>query len=214
MATAAFDANLKGFRQVIGDYTRAYMFRITIPGWVSDAKTLSMFARSTNLPAYSIGKEEIGFQGQKIRVATVANFESPWSITVLADENQAIRGKLLNWASYIYDVGTMSPAAINQYKASNLKVEQLDRAGNSVFAYNFYGAWASKVGAPVLNHDTLAPQTFEVSFEYDFFTVGSAVNEIGADNSKPAIAPFTVGIGNSAAQPPVANPAPQDIGTT
>jgi hypothetical protein len=139
MAVNGFDTNLNGFRQVIGDYTRQYMFRIEIPEVMTNdvrGRVTTFFARSTTLPDYTLNTTEIGFQGLKVKVATTATFPD-WTVTFMADEKQYLRAKLLQWASYVYDAGTMTPATINAYKANNLKAIQLDRSGNDVYDLYF-----------------------------------------------------------------------------
>jgi hypothetical protein len=199
MAVPAFNANLAGFRQVLGDFTRQYMFRLSIPRWLdgdNDGKVLTMFSRTTNLPDFELDGVEIGFQGLKLKAATTAKF-SDWSVNVLADENQLLRGSILTWGSQVYDAGTMVGDTFANYKSDELIAEQLNRAGDTIMTYKFYGAYPQKVSSPKFNHDDLTVATFDVNFRYDFFTVGNeTAREVGADNEKTNI---NVNSGNPAA---------------
>lgn len=213
MAVNGFDTNLNGFRQVIGDYTRQYMFRIEIPEILaSDARgrVTTFFARSTTLPDYNIQTTDIGFQGLKLKVATTATF-ADWSVTFMADEKQYLRAKLLQWASYVYDAGTMTPATINAYKADNLKATQLDRSGNDVMTYRFFGAFPKTVKSPTFNHDTLNIGTFDTTFAFDLFTISDSTNyNFGATNQRPNIyLKNLVGTGS----PGAANPQNATLGS-
>lgn len=190
MAVNGFDTNLNGFRQVLGDYTRQFMFRIEIPEAISNdtrGRVTTFFARSSTLPDYSIQEQQIGFQGLKIKVATTATF-ADWTVNFLADEKQYLRAKLLQWASWVYDAGTMTPAAMNAYKVNNLKAIQMDRSGNDVMVYTFYGAFPKTVKSPTFNHDTLELGTFETTFAYDLFTISESTNyNFRADNQRSNI---------------------------
>jgi hypothetical protein len=193
MAIKAFNQNLVGFRTVLGDWSRSFMFKIDMPQWLDDAgtNTLSMMVRSITLPAYKVKTSPIGFQGMKMQVASVVEFDQTWQVECLADEAQALRGNLLRWTSYIHDPGTMEGAALTSYKKDKIYVSQLDRLGSPVLVYAFYGLFPSIVESPKLGHDDVEPAKFNVTFTYDFYTVATGANakavNIGSDNSERAV---------------------------
>jgi hypothetical protein len=201
MAIKAFNKNLIGFRQKLGDFTRSFMFRIDIPWW-NDYETLSMLARSATLPAYKLKTSEIGYQGLKLRVATVAEFEPTFTVEILADEKQVLRSNIMKWMSYTYDPATMEASMLqgagdasdNSYKRDDVVFSQLTRDGTSVMTYNFAGVFPTSCDSIKPSHDETDPAKFSVTFAYDFFTFktgsGSAnvtPNPMGADNSKVGI---------------------------
>ena len=200
MAVNAFNKNLVGFRQKLGDFSRNYMFRISVPAWYggdTGIETLSMMARSVSLPAYKIKTTQIGFQGMKMNVATVPEFDPNFTVEILADEKQVLRGNIMKWMSYIYDPATMEASTLdgdNGYKRDNVVVQQLDRAGQTIMAYQFYGLFPSSCDSIKLSHDEVDPQKFSVTFAYDFFTFnlqapgtltsGEGTTDIKGDNAK------------------------------
>lgn len=192
MATKAFDTNLVGFRKVLGDFARSFMFKVSIPVWVPDSQKneLSILTRSITLPAFKLHSETIGFQGLKMNVATTAEFDPTWTVKILADENQVIRNNIVKWMSVAYDAGTMEASTLEDYKMDNFYVQQLDRTGGVVSTYKFFGMYPESVTNPEMNHDTLTPQDFSVTFKYDFFTfnlgAADAVTMAGT-NQVPAI---------------------------
>jgi hypothetical protein len=193
MALNAFNQNLVGFRTVLGDFSRSYMFKIDMPQWLDDVgvNTLSMMVRSIQLPAYKLKTSPIGFQGMKMNVATVVEFDPTWSVECLADEAQVLRGNLLRWASYIHDPATMESAVLTSYKKDKIYVSQLDRLGNPTMVYTFFGLFPSSIDAPKFSHDDVEPAKFNVTFTYDFYTVSAgkdakAVN-VGSDNQTTGV---------------------------
>jgi hypothetical protein len=207
MAREAFDSNLVGFRNVLGDFTRAFMFRINIPSWLSSGdRNLSMLVRSTTLPAYSLKHSDIGFQGLKMRVATVAEFEPTWQVECLADESQILRGNILRWMSYTYDAGTMEASTLSAYKKDGITASQLDRLGNTTMTYGFYGLFPSKCDGIKVSHDDTEPAKFNVTFTYDYFSViagdlaaakGMTDRQLKGDNQSAAIeAPGRIDVSN------------------
>jgi hypothetical protein len=192
MAINGFDINLKGFRNLVGDYARSFMFSISIPeidsvpyGNQGGVGTISSLARTLTLPSYTIQTAPIGFQGLKINVATTASFASPWDVSFLSDEKQILRKQFLNWMRLVYDAGNMTPSAIIDYKRDDIVASQLDRNGDVVMTYKFYGAYPIDVAGFTFNHDEINPQTFGVKIAYDFFTI-DALN-VEADNQRYAI---------------------------
>jgi hypothetical protein len=92
--------------------------------------------------------------------------------------------------SVAYDAGTMEASTLEDYKKDNFFVQQLDRTGGVVSTYKFFGMYPESVSNPELNHDTLAPASFDVVFKYDFFTFnlgGADVVTMAENNQIPAI---------------------------
>lgn len=203
MATLAFNNNLVGFRQQLGDFARSFMFKMSIPSWVSDNSQLSILTRSISLPAFKLHSEAIGFQGLKMNVVTTAEFDPTWTVKILADENQVVRSNIVQWMSMAYDAGTMEASTLSVYKKDKFYVQQLDRVGKVVSTYKFYGMYPESVTNDELNHDTTAPQTFSVTFKYDFFTFNLGdenVINMNADNQIPAIRGDNSTVGASKAE--------------
>jgi hypothetical protein len=204
MANLAFNTNLKGYRTIVGDFSRSFMFRITVPSWYG-GDNLSMLARSVTLPAYTLKTSKIAFQGLQLNVATVPEFDQSFTVKMLADEKQVLRGNIMKWMSYIYDPSTMEAAPLsgpNEYKRDDVVVQQLDRMGKTIMAYKFYGLFPQKIDSPELNHETVDPQTFSVTFNYDFFTyivkepgqlASGEGNEVGGGNDKVGFVNSTPG---------------------
>jgi hypothetical protein len=169
MAQKAFNNNLRGFRTVLGDFSRSFMFRINVPSWYS-SDTLSMLGRSVALPAYTLKQDQIMFQGMKMMVSPVAEFDNKLTIKILADEKQVLRGNIMKWMSYVYDPSTMEAATLTEYKKDDVVVQQLDRMGSTIMAYQFYGVYPTSCASPTLSHEDTKAQEFDVTFSYDFFT--------------------------------------------
>jgi hypothetical protein len=108
----------------------------------------------------------------KLKVASMPTF-ADFTVEILADESQYLRGQILKWMSYIYDPGTMEAGTLgdvnNTYKRDNVKAYQLDRLGNPVMMYNFYGLFPVNCGQPTFQHEPGEPQKFQVTFTYDFY---------------------------------------------
>ncbi len=190
MAVNAFNTNMVGIRQVLGDFTRGHMFRLTIPQLGAD-NVVSFFARSTELPAFELAESTIAYQSLKMPVATTAVFNQDWNITFLADEAQVLRNRLLSWGQYVYDANRMSHTMPINYMADNVSADQLDRTGNIISTYRFYGLYPKKVSGYKFNHEDPNPQNFDVTFKYTYFTIDVPDNK--GDNTQPIVGTSSAG---------------------
>lgn len=174
------DNNMRGFftsDSVASDISRPYLFRIYIPttdasGYESGSGLLTAWARSTNLPKYTLSTKEVDFQGQKIRLAGPAEFDGSWTVKFLLDETHSLRHAFLGWMQSAYDANKMHHTAPSEYKRNNIKVEQVSKNGETIVTYNFVGAFPKEVGEIALSQSEVNPSEFDVIFSYDYFVVG------------------------------------------
>jgi hypothetical protein len=129
--------------------------------------------KAASLPDSTIGEIEIGYMGRKLKAAGDRTY-TDWEVTVINDENFAIRSSLENWSnamqgpvSNIRNSGATS--AISSYKAQ-ANVMQYDKSGNVIYEYTFHGMFPKVVGAVTLEWDTENTiEEFTVTFSYDYF---------------------------------------------
>ncbi len=175
--------NLSSFRNTIKDTAKPYLFLIQIPAVSTPSgEEITCFARSANLPAYNIQTTDIAFQGMMYKVATTPTFDN-WQVTFLADESHVLRHRFLGWQSQIFDAQRQVGGSPVLYKADNIRVSQLGRAGGIVTTYNFVGMFPANVGEIALDHGTVDPETFTVDFAYDYYSIGEGDFAAAADIS-------------------------------
>lgn len=165
---------------------RASLFEITIPspptgiGVSGAAAQLTFLARAAQIPAMTIDPVEIPYFGRKIKLAGDRTF-ADWTITVMNDEDFAIRSMFENWSNKINSLVSNRNSAGQQplnYKCEAF-VHQYGKAGidspNSkdggiIRSYKFAGLFPTTIDAIALDWDnTNAVQTFDVTFSYDYW---------------------------------------------
>jgi hypothetical protein len=164
--------NLRGFRDIINDVSRPYLYMVEIPNIDTDARKLTAFAMSTSIPAYTLNVDEFEFQGAKRKVVNGATFAN-WSVEFLNDQVYSLRSKFLAWMSQAYDPHQNSNASPHSYKYDGVKVHQLSRTGEKVQTYQFIGLFPCEVGQIELGHDKTDYSKLNVTFAYDYFSVDS-----------------------------------------
>lgn len=180
------NVNLKTFRDLIGDVARSYLFQIVIPQ-IDESKPLTLLAKSTILPAYSLEDKHFDFQGSQYKQAGHATFDD-WNVTFISDEYQKIRHKFLAWQSLIYDPIRQIPFTAGSYKKNDVKVFQLSKDGNIVTGYEFFGIYPKRVGEINLDQGGNELSSFTVTFAYDYFILNTeddkkSPNEAKVDSS-------------------------------
>jgi hypothetical protein len=126
--------------------------------------------KGAQLPASTIDNTPVQYRGRQVNFAGERTF-APWTITILNDNDFALRNAFEAWMNSINNnqtnTGTIIP---NQYQV-DMQVYQLDRNGNAVKEYKFIDAYPTEVSAIELNFDTNNQiEEFTVTLQYNYWT--------------------------------------------
>lgn len=182
--------NLQNFKSnLTGGGARPNLFRVDLdfPSAIltaagsNNAATLQrlgyFMVKAANLPASQVGTIEVPFRGRTLKVAGDRTFE-PWTITVINDTNFALRTVFESWVNTINqsvrNVGLQNPADYQK----DMTVHQLNREGNAIKAYKFYGAFPTNVSAIDLAFDTNdTVEEFTVELQVQWWTPVAAITD-------------------------------------
>jgi hypothetical protein len=185
--------NLVDFRRVTNGFARACHFSLQI----KDFKELSvpnensseygsaflatqhMFVSAASIPSRTIESQRINVQfGQPgIHIANGVNYQ-PWTVTFYADDKMMIRTLFLKWQQVILNTVSHAYTMPNRYKSQDAQVNILNSHDNHhvVQTYSFKGLWPTEVGSISLQQQDAGIITFDVTFQYDYFTVNVTEN--------------------------------------
>jgi len=159
----------------IGGGARPNQFSVEVqaPPGISiglDTRNATFLAKTTSLPAQTIGAIELNFRGRKLRIAGDRDFPDPWTVTFLNDTNFGIRDAIERWMNGINELATGRGVTISADYQADLRVHQLDRDDNVLKTYVFRNAWPESVGEIALDTETVDTlETFDVSWRYQHF---------------------------------------------
>jgi len=162
-----------GFRsQLRGGGARPNLFKATInfPAYADgDPELTSFLCETAQLPGSTMGTIVVPFRGRQLKMAGDRTF-AEWTVQIINDTDFAVRNSMERWMNgmnaHSANTGLASPV---QYEA-DLKVEQLDRAGDSVKEYVFRGAFPSDLSPIDLSYATTDEvERFTVTFQYQYF---------------------------------------------
>lgn len=182
----AFNVNEIRSQLTLGG-ARNSLFQVTIQNPANGAADIKVpfLVRAAQIPASTLGLIEVPYFGRKIRLAGDRTF-ADWTVTVINDEDFAIRNALEQWSNQIQShqgnlrqFGSASPSA---YKAQ-AQVTQFSKTGQPIRTYTFNGIFPTEI-API-EMDWNATDTIEeftVTFQYDWWevTAGTTGNAGGA----------------------------------
>jgi hypothetical protein len=191
----AFNINTFRSQGLVGGGARPSLFDIEIAGYPGLDK-LRFVARSSQIPAMSIGSIDIPYFGRKIKLAGDRTF-ADWSITVMNDEDFKIRARFEEWSNKMNTlISNVNAAGTNpaDYKCTAI-VRQYSKAGKSgdssskpIRAYRFVGIFPTQIDAINLDWDTVnSIETFDVNFSYDWWEPVPDENNTGAVNYNTSI---------------------------
>jgi len=156
----------------------------------------SFMVKGAQLPGRTINSVPVPFRGRELKVSGDSTFED-WTITVINDNNFAIRNAFERWQDAINSAASnisargVDAGVLASYTA-NLEVEQLGRNGDVIKRYVVTGAWPTTVDAIDVgfdNADTI--EEFGVTLAYQWWesdtTTSATTNRVTAGVTTPTV---------------------------
>lgn len=197
--------SLSSFKKSLnGGGARANLFEVVLPGDIpGDPQGLGSWNNNTDvqldskflcktaaLPASNVASIEVPFRGRQFKVAGDRTFDN-WSVTIINDEDFAIRRVMEGWMQSIAQYSDHSGFTDPQDYMRNAKVYQLGRgdvtreqgagtpgSANILAQYRFVDIYPVNISAIDLSYDnTDTIEEFTVDFAVQFWYPVDANNE-------------------------------------
>lgn len=154
---------------------RPTLFSVDIFNPVDSAadNTVQFLASSTQIPESQLGNIPVPYFGRVINFAGDRSYD-PWNVTIMNDEDFAIRNALEAWSDAI-NMKVENVRTTAQYK-STARVTQLGKDGQVLRVYRFHGIYPSRIEPIRLDwSDTNQFERFGVQFTYDYWDIDAGV---------------------------------------
>ena len=168
-----------------GGGARPNLFEVTFGNIPSAAGALSaenfiMLCKAANLPGSSVASIDVPFRGRIFKVSGDRTFD-PWSITVINDNDFAIRKVMEDWMQHIAQYKDASGVTNPTDYMASATVQQLSRSSSTVGAtsgsgivvareYTFQDIFPTSVSAIDLSADSSnAIEEFTVEFQVNYW---------------------------------------------
>ena len=152
----------------------------------AEGGAFKFLCKSTALPASNLGSIEIPFRGRTLKVAGDRTFDD-WTVTIINDEDFKLRTAFERWSNVMSQLDDATGVTNPTSYMTDAFIQQLGRGpevgaatnngGNSSIlrSYKFFDVFPVTVGEIALSYDTTdALEEFDVTFRYQYFTVGSS----------------------------------------
>ena len=155
-----------------GGGARPNLFKATInfPGYADgDPELTSFLCETAQLPGSTMGVIVVPFRGRQLKMAGDRVF-AEWTVTIINDTDFAIRNSMERWMIGINSHSANSGLATPVEYEADLRIEQLDRAGENIKEYIFRGAFPtdlSPIDVSYASNDEI--ERFTTTFQYQYF---------------------------------------------
>lgn len=159
---------------------RNSLFQVNITNPVNGAADIQIpfLCKAAQIPASNITPITVNYFGRPVKFAGNRTFDD-WTVTILNDEDFAIRNALEQWSNSINSVqgnlrtlGASSPVL---YKA-DAQVTQFSKTGVPLRVYNFVGIFPTAISTIDLSWDTAdSIEEYTVTFTYDYWEVSGGI---------------------------------------
>lgn len=162
--------------QLVGGGARASLFQVQITNPILGAADFKIpfMIKTAAIPESTTGVIPVPYFGRTIKYAGDRTFGS-WAVTVINDEDFAIRNAMEAWSNAINTHITNFRTAPSDYKAQ-AQVSQYGKDGSILREYTFEGLFPTQISTIELgwaSTDTI--EEFQVTFEYDLWRVSGGI---------------------------------------
>ena len=173
-------AKLDSFRaNLVGGGARPSQFRVSInfPTWVTvptDGAATEFLVKAASLPASIIMPIDVPFRGRVAKIAGERQFAN-WNVTILNDNDFAIRNALEQWSNGILNHSQTNGRAKPKDYSADLYVFQLDRNDKEIKTYKFTNCFPQQIGEIGLDFGNVSQiEEYPVEFSIDYWEVVDA----------------------------------------
>lgn len=162
--------------QLVGGGARGALFQVQITNPIIGAADFKIpfMVKAAEIPASTVGSFNVPYFGRIVKYAGDRQFAA-WTVTVINDEDFAIRNAMESWTNSINSHITNFRSAPFDYKAQ-AQVTQYGKDGTVLREYTFEGLFPVQVSTIALgweSQDTI--EDFQVTFEYDLWRISGGV---------------------------------------
>ncbi len=164
---------------VLGSSSRSNKYRVsfTWPEGVQGTTSLNdvdVLAKSATAPQRELGIIELWNQGRKLVIPGDTAFDNSWALDFYLTENHSLRYDMVKWQNACDSFNANIHSGQPNFVMTDLKVEQLDSAGNVSAQYTLHNCFPTVVGEVSWGDDSEnTPGEFNITFSYTDWVIGT-----------------------------------------
>jgi hypothetical protein len=169
-----------------GGGARSCLFKVSFNypsaiGAISQQK-LEFLCKGSIIPESTINAVSVAYMGREVKLAGTRPAFADWTVSILNDEDFAIRNDLEKWMNYMNGHVDNQQVASLDYKTDGI-VTQLSKDGSKLREYKFKGIFPTSVASIALDWATEDIQSFDVTFAVDWWEASGITYPKGDNGS-------------------------------
>jgi hypothetical protein len=168
--------NINQFKaELVGGGARPTLFQVQVTNPVLPAADFKVpfMVRAAGIPESTLGQYVVPYFGRQVKYAGDRTF-ADWTVTVINDEDFAIRNAMEAWSNFINSHDSNTRALPQQYKSTGL-ITQFSKDGSALRTYVFEGMYPVTIDGIQMDwSQTDSIEEFGVTFQYDLWRVEGA----------------------------------------
>lgn len=172
--------NINEFRSALrygGARSSLFQVKLTNPVNGTADGVFSFMCRAASVPNRDINPIAVPYFGRNIKVAGVNQNYADWNVTIINDEDYAIRNAFEEWShainSPIGNIRRLPTSEQSLYKTV-ADVTHYSQTGQKLREYKFHGVFPVSVGAMQLDWGQDDITSFDITLSVDYWVVGEA----------------------------------------
>lgn len=167
----AFSINeFKSRLQFGGARPTLFQVQITNPVQPLTDLTSRFMIKAASLPSSNIGSYTVPYFGRQVKYGGDRVFDD-WTVTVINDEDFAIRNAMEAWSNSINTHVSNNRALPQNYK-SDAQIVQYGKDGRTLRSYSFQGLFPINVSDIMMSWESTDQiEEFTVTFQYDLWVI-------------------------------------------
>jgi len=156
------------------------------PTSASTPANASLLVKAASIPAANIAPLAVNYAGRAYKWTGFRTYDN-WTVTVLNDEDFAIRNKMMEWMRVISgkldgtrsaDYGSpVTTGTTAGYFEGNATVKQLGTDGKVKQVYKFYNLWPTELAEIGVDWSSDIIQEYTIGFAYDYWGHGAPTSD-------------------------------------
>ena len=147
----------------------------------------SLLVKAASIPAATIAPLAVNYAGRAYKWSGFRTYDN-WTVTVLNDEDFAIRNKMMEWMRIIsggldgerangYGSPVTGTGTLARYYDGNATVKNLGTDGETKQVYKFYNLWPTELAEIAVDWSSDAIQEYTIGFAYDYWGHGAPTSD-------------------------------------
>lgn len=171
-------SKIREIGNVLNATARSNKYRLSFawPTGVTGETALSevdIICKAAVAPQKELGIIEVWNQGRKLVIPGDTTFDNAWSVDFYLGENHKLRYDMVKWQNACDNFHTNKHSGLPQEIYADLRLEQLDSAGEVSAQYTLHNCFPTVVGEISYGDDSEnTPVEFNVTFSYTDWVIG------------------------------------------